>query len=373
MPRVITPLTDKKIKSAKPKDKTYKLFDGGGLYVEIRKTGKKIFRFKDGNSTVTIGEYPIVTLLEAREWVRGKKKESLGISSKKFSEVCDEFFEKKQDELSQKHLKTQKRRVEMYMSNLINKRINAIEKKDVVEVLLSADSNELKKRVFLLLRQIMKFAYARDYIEANVCDKIDLNEFVTKKEVKHLKAITDEDEFKELVKVLWGLDNIYKNVRLGFRFLILTALRSGNVRGLRWEWIDLKSRVIEFPASEMKNKTAFRLPLTDKLVEILEEVGIKDSGIVFHTYSEPNKKLSDMAFNMVLRRLGVDNHTTHGFRSSFSTICYKYQHIHRFSAEVIETQLSHSVGSEVARAYQRGDFLEERRKLIEWWEEFIKV
>lgn len=108
MPRVITPLTDKKIKSAKPKDKTYKLFDGGGLYVEIRKTGKKIFRFKDGNITVTIGEYPIVTLAEAREWVRDKKKESLGVSSKKFSVVCDEFFEKKKDELSEKHLKTQK-------------------------------------------------------------------------------------------------------------------------------------------------------------------------------------------------------------------------------------------------------------------------
>ena len=119
MPRVITPLTDKKIKTAKAKDKTYKLFDGGGLYVEIRKTGKKIFRFKNGNKTITIGEYPIVTLLEAREWARGKKKENLGVGSKKFSVVCEEFFDKKKDELSQKHLKTQKRRVEMYMSNLL--------------------------------------------------------------------------------------------------------------------------------------------------------------------------------------------------------------------------------------------------------------
>ena len=371
MAKVITPLSDKKIKTAKAKDKTYKLFDGGGLYVEIRKTGKKIFRFKNGNKTITIGEYPIVTLLEAREWVRGKKKESFGVSSKKFSVVCEEFFDKKKDELSQKHLKTQKRRVEMYMSNLLNKKIDNIEKKDVVEVLLSANSNELKKRVFLLLRQIIKFAYARDYIDANVCDKIDLNEFVTKKEVKHLKAITDEDEFKELIKVIWGLDNIYKNVKLGFRFLILTALRSGNVRGLKWEWVDVKNKVVEFPSNEMKNKSAFRLPLTNGLIKILEDVGIRDSGIVFHTYNEPNKKLSDMAFNMILRRLGIDNHTTHGFRSSFSTICYKYQHIHGFSAEVIETQLSHSVGSEVARAYQRGDFLQERRKLLMWWEEFI--
>lgn len=217
----------------------------------------------------------------------------------------------------------------------------------------------------------MKFAYARDYINANVCDKIDLNEFVTKKEVKHFKAITGEDEFKELVRVIWGLDNVFKNVHLGFKFLIVTSLRSGNARGLRWEWIDFKDKLIEFPASEMKNKTAFRLPLTDNLVRILEDVGIKDSGVVFHTYSEPNKMLSDMAFNMILRRLGVTNHTTHGFRSSFSTICYKYRHIHGFGAEVIEMQLSHSVGSAVTRAYQRGDFLEERRKLLEWWEQFI--
>lgn len=240
------------------------------------------------------------------------------------------------------------------MSNLLDKKIDGIEKKDMVQVLLNAPSNELKKRVFLLLRQIMKFAYARDYIEANVCYKIDLNEFITKKEVKHLKAITDEDEFKELVRVIWGLDNIFKNVHLGFKFLILTALRIGNVRGLRWEWIDFKDKLIEFPANEMKNKSAFRLPLTDSLVKILEDIGVKESGIVFHTYSEPNKKLSDMAFNMCLRRLGVTTHTTHGF-----------------SAEMIEMQLSHSVGSAVARAYQRGDFLEERRKLMQWWERFI--
>ena len=374
MPKIVKPLTDTQIRKAKPKDKPYKLFDGNGLYVEIRKTGKKIFRLKYDNKTLTIGEYPFVTLSEAREFVKKKKREKSALNSKKFNQVCEEFFEKKKEELSEKHHKLQQRRVEMYMQNLLSKKIDEINKSDVVQVLLNAKTNELKKRVFLLLRQIMRFAYARDYIENNVCDKIDLNEFVVKKEQKHLKAIVDEKEFKELVKTIWNLNEIYDvyiNIHLAFKFLILTALRNGNVRGLMWEWINFDEKVIIFPAKEMKNKKEFRLPLTDTLIEILKEAGVRNEGIVFHSYSEKNRKLSDMAFNMILRRLGITNHTTHGFRSSFSTICYKHFKSHGFSSEVIETQLAHSVGSSIVRAYQRGDFLEERRELLEWWESFI--
>jgi integrase len=73
----------------------------------------------------------------------------------------------------------------------------------------------------------------------------------------------------------------------------------------------------------------------------------------------------------MLKRAGINNHKPHGFRSSFSTLAYEHQKQHGFSSEVIETQLSHSVGNKVTRAYMRSDFLEERRGLMEWWEKFI--
>ena len=129
MPKTVKPLTDRQIKSAKPKDKPYKLFDGSGLYLEVRKTGKKVFRLKFNNKTITIGNYPAVSLSEARDYVLNKNRQKSKLSSISFKDVCDEFFEKKKYELSEKHFKTQKRRIEMYMYNILDMSINDIEKK----------------------------------------------------------------------------------------------------------------------------------------------------------------------------------------------------------------------------------------------------
>ena len=389
MARQVIPLTDKKIKNAKPAEKTYKIFDGGGLYVEIRKSGKKIFRLKYKNKTYTIGEYPVVTLAEARKKAEEIKKSLfLGIDIRKkgytFEEVTKEFLTKAEKELSPKYFKSQVRKLENYVLPFIGgKEIEKITKADIVKVLKNVknvkvplskptDKTEATRRVFILLRQIFKYAYTNDYIQANIIDKINIDDIIPKRKVEHIEAVIDEEELKHIVKDIFSYDRGYVLTRLAFKFLILTAIRSGNVRNLRWEWINFKERVIMYPASAMKAKKEFRLPLTNSLVEILKEAKKYSRGkIVFHSPKEPNKQLSDMTFNMILRRLGIENHKPHGFRSSFSTICYKYMHEHRFSAEVIETQLAHSVGNAVMRAYMRGDFLEERRKLLEWWEGFI--
>jgi integrase len=107
-----------------------------------------------------------------------------------------------------------------------------------------------------------------------------------------------------------------------------------------------------------------------QLKELLfrQQINAKDSKYVFPSPLNKNKKISDVTPNIAHKRLGFPDHNAHGLRSSFSTICYEHQREHSFSAEVIETQLAHKMGSKITRAYLRSDFLEERRELMEWWE-----
>ncbi len=388
MSKQIIPLTDKKIKNAKAKDKPYKLFDGGGLYLEIRPTGKKIWRLKYKNKTYTIGEYPIVSLKNAREYVAKVKKELyLGIDIRKegvsLEDVANMFLEFKRQEWSEKHYKINKARLEHYVLPFLgNKEIKKIQKQDIVKVLKKipsikvnsikkGDRNEVTRRVYTLLKQIYKYALMHDYADINILEKIDINTVVPKREEEHMKAILDEEEFKKMVRDIWGLNNLTISVKLAFKFLILTALRQGNVRGLEWDWVDFEKRMIVYPKEVIKTREEYRLPLTDTLLNILKQAKEVKKGKYIFYVKHPDIQMSDTTFNMILKRLGYKNHTTHGFRSSFATFAYKYMHEHGFNAEIIEAQLGHKIGNKVTRAYMRSDFLEERRKLLEWWEKFI--
>ncbi len=384
-------LTNTQIKAAKPKDKPYKIYDINGLYLEIRPTGKKIWRLRykinKKEKTYTIGNYPQVTLKKAREEalkIVGKIQNNETVF-KTFKDVAEEFLRLKKKEWKEKHYITQKRKLENYIYPKIeNKQIGDITKKDINIIIeyvakcnlptaKNGDKIELRRKIYFFLKQIFRYALHKDYVSVNVCDSIDINEILPKKEEKHIEAITDETEFKNLVKTIFEFEGTYKITRLAFKFLILTALRSGNVRNLQWDWVDFEKDVITIPAGEMKNKKEFRLPLTKTLKNLLlEAYKIKKSKYVFFSPADYKKKLSENVFIAILKRLGVSNHKPHGFRTSFSTLCYEKQKEHGFSAEVIETQLAHAIGNVVTRAYMRSDFLEERRQLLEWWERFLK-
>ena len=383
-------LTNIKIKTAKTKDKVYKMFDTNGLYIEIRPSGKKIWRvkysFNGKEKTKTIGDYPFISLQKAREevFLLKSKLRSNGIVSLNFKEVVKEFLKNKKSEWSEKHYKDQIKKLENYVFDIVeNKNIDEITKTDINEVLnnvvkknisniKTGDKIELRKKIFLLLRQILRFATHKDYIKYNVCDSIDIKEILPRRNEEHIRAITDEKEFKKLVKIIFDLEGAYKITVLAVKFLVLSALRSGNVRKMEWNWVSFENNIVVIPAKEMKTKKEFRVPLTKTLRDILLQAKeMKKSNYVFYSPADKNKPLSESIFIVMLKRAGINNHKPHGFRSSFSTLAYEHQKQHGFSSEVIETQLSHSVGNKVTRAYMRSDFLEERRGLMEWWERFI--
>jgi len=400
MARIATPLTDTKIKRAKPKEKLYKLFDGNGLYLEVKPNGKKTWRVKyrlnGKEKTYTIGEYPLVTLANARAIARDVKEKILqGIDpvqerqkkekeNKTFAIITEEFLKKKEIETSRTNFIKNKRRVEIYILPFLGEiEIDKITKRDIVKVVKKVkdiqtpttkqtDKTETARRVFSLIRQIYKFALHNDYVEIDPTAAIDISAVLPKREVKNFAAILKEEELKAMYKDFFGDYKGFNPVLNALKFLALTALRPGNVRNLVWEWVDLDKKIIIYPASAMKGREEFRIPLTDTLIKILEEQAFikgKKEGLVF--FGVRGGQLSDATLNMQLKRRGY-KHTSHGFRASFSTICYEKQKEHGFSAEVIETQLAHVIGSKVTRAYMRSDFLEERRKLLKWWEEFLE-
>jgi integrase len=398
-------LNNTKIKNLKPKDKIYRVSDGNGLVLEVKPNGKKYFRvrytlFKKAKM-YSIGEYPVISLAEARqECLNVKNKVAKGIdpvvdrqekvraaviSSKKlFANIVDEFVRFKAKSLSKKYIEKYSLRITNYiLPELGDKDIDKITKSDIIKTIKAVkdkkfsattrqtDKSETTKRIFSILQNIYKFALHNDYVETDVTSRIDINSLVPKSKVIHYKAITNEAEVKKLYKELTG----YKSplVALALEFLALSALRPGNIRNLKWEWVDMDKKIVFIPAEDMKMREDFRLPLTDRMIRILkksEEIVGKRFEYVFCSPVAHSKRMSENTLNKVHKTVGYA-HNAHGWRSSFSTICYEKQREHGFSYEVIETQLAHTVGNKVTRAYMRSDFIDERRKLLEWWDGFL--
>lgn len=158
-------------------------------------------------------------------------------------------------------------------------------------------------------------------------------------------------------------------VRLALEFTILTAMRTREVLGARWEEIDIMSATWTVPAERMKVEAEHRVPLSSRCLEVLRlaRALAPKSELVFPSRRKRGAALSDMAMLMHLRRLGYRS-TTHGFRSSFRDWASETTN---FSREVCEAALAHQVENRVERAYRRGDLLAKRRQLMDAWGNFL--
>jgi len=337
MPRLTLPLTDSQIKKAKPKEKLYKLFDGNGLYLEIKPNGKNTwrikYRFDNKEKNYTIGNYPEVTLALARKElikvkqlirehidpVTARKEEVKAKTINKkllVKNIVNEFFELKSAELSESHLKRQISRTNIYIIPKIgDKEITQVTKKDIIDIIKdvkniktastkNTDKSETAKRIHILLKQIFKFALHNDYVGKNIPEMIDVNIIIPKSTKSNLKAITDAKE----IKLIYNLLNVYPGyeiVRLALKFLALTALRPGNVQKLKVKWV--QDEVIIFPATAMKTRKEFRLPLTKTLKEIIDTAKSinENSEYLFSSITDKKKPISENTLNLAHKRLGI--------------------------------------------------------------------
>lgn len=185
--------------------------------------------------------------------------------------------------------------------------------------------------------------------------------------VKHHAAMPYQDVPEFVGKLKGRLSTAAR----ALHFLILTAGRTGEVLGAKWNEFDLEAKVWTVPANRMKTGVEHRVPLTEAAIPVLDAVAIhgrKPDAFVFPS-QKPNAPLSNMSMLMLLKRMKLDEWTAHGFRSSFRDWAGE-ETLH--PREVAEAALSHQVGNAVEQAYRRGDSLAKRRRLMEDWADFVE-
>jgi integrase len=368
--------------------------DGGGLYLVVDPSGSKrwafIYRWKANPSLagagrlreMGLGGLAVVSLADARkaaEDARRLKHQGVDpITAKRangeiptFGVVADEVIRiRSADMKSDKSVARIRRALEVDANAIRHARIDSLTTEDVLRVLTpiwnTKPSSARETRAYI--EAVFDAAKARGHRTAENPARwkghLDqLLESGRRRLVTHHAAMA----YADVPSFVRRLREDHGPVPMAFEFLILTAARTSEVLGAIWPEIDLQARIWTVPGVRMKAGREHRVPLCARAHHLLAELKVEgSSGLVFPGRKE-GRPLSNMAFDMLLRRRGLEV-TTHGFRSSFRDWVYEQTNVPR---EVAEAALAHSVGDTTERAYRRGDALGKRRDLMESWARYL--
>ena len=403
-------LNDKKIQGAKPKARDYKLTDGEGLFLLVAKTGGKRWRFKyrfdAKEKTIALGTYPAISLTQARKIKdemrekvangispvdekkaeKEKKVEEVAVKSFTFELLAEELLNEwlSSEAISQSHYNRSKGAFDNYAYPLIGnipvKDITVHDIKSVISVVVDKGANESARKLFYSLSKVFRIIVTRNNpqnpqknygIEINPCLSLDIGDFAGAKSQKSYPTITDDAGIKTLLLAIEDYTGDF-TTKQALRLIPYTALRSQNIRFAEWSEIDFENKRWNITAGKMKTRQDFTIPLTDTMIEILEEVKTLtwDCKYIFPSFRDRTRPMSNNTLLGAIRRLGYtkDEFVPHGFRSMFSTVLREKT---KFKDELIEFSLAHSIGSKVSRAYNRADYLEQRKELMQWWSDYL--
>ena len=362
--------------------------DGNGLYLNVKSSGSKSWSLRfmiDGRRReMGLGSYPAIGLAKARAIAAAHRSDiAVGIdpfekrhraSAPIFREAARKFHAANlQRWRSKKHADDWWATLERHAFKQIgHKPVNRIGREDMFRVLtpIWTSKAETARRVRQRIRAVLQWAVAKGYVKHNVAGEVLDAAFPVMPKVKeHLRALPCEDVAMALRVVESSAARL--QVKLAFRFLVLTAARSGMVRGARWDEINLEKREWRIPAERMKANKEHRVPLSSEALAVLvcADAVREASTLVFSSPRRPGQALSDMSMTKLLRDVGLADRTTaHGFRSAFRVWASE-----RTSAgyEVMEMCLAHTVGSLTERAYARSDLFDKRRGLMQQWSDYV--
>ena len=384
-------LNARQVDAAKPREKAYKLADGAGLYLEVVPSGSRYwrmkYRFNGKEKRMAFGVYPAVSLAQARA-LRDEAK-------KKLAEGIDPSFAKKEEKLVRDvqlnntfqavalewHGTKVSRWSEGYASDIIeafNKDIfpyigqqpvNEIKPLVLLNVLRRMESRgatEKAKKVRQRCSEVFRYAIVTGRAEYNPA--ADLTSAMSGHESKHYPFLTVE-ELPDFFKALSGYTGS-PLVVLAARLLILTGVRTGELRGAFWSEFDLEKAVWEIPAERMKMKRPHLVPLSTQALEIVQQLKVMSGQypLVFPGRNDPRKTMSEASINQVFKRIGYTGKVTgHGFRHTMSTIL----HEEGFNTAWIETQLAHVDKNAIRGTYNHALYLEGRREMMQWYGNYL--
>ena len=260
--------------------------------------------------------------------------------------------------------------VEAYAYPQFGKRpINKVGTPDILKVLepIWTAKHETARRIMQRLSTIFDWAkVANHYPHENPVNGVKKALGTVNAKAAHMESMP-WPELPAFMKELATREGVSART---LEFVILTAMRSGEVRGTRWDEIDLKKKVWTVPGERMKRRIPHSVPLSDPACAVLERMKGMDDKLVFHmqtTKTGKGRVQSVNVFQALFKRMDRDGFTTHGFRSTFRDWCSEYAHAER---EVAEAALSHATGTAVERAYARSDLFDRRRSLMDQWGDY---
>ena len=362
--------------------------DGGGLHVFISKAGRKSWVLRitvDGRRRdIGLGGYPSVSLARAREKAvdhRAAIAEGRDPVAEKHAPAMPTFREaaytvheaNKPRWRNPRHAAGWIQTLERHaMPSLNNTSLDRIGRGDVLQVLtpIWTTRPETARRVRQRMRSVFRWAMAHGFMESNPAGEAIDGALPPMPKVKaHFRALPYQEVGSALVTV--AASQASMSAKLCFRFLVLTAARSGEARGADWDEIDPGDLVWRIPADRMKAGVEHRVPLSDQALEALGEASAlrEDSGLVFPSPLKQGAPMSDMTLTKILRSVGLAEHATvHGFRSSFKNWTLEQTDT---PWVVSEAALAHSLGNSTEQAYARSDLFERRRALMQMWADYL--
>ena len=394
MARTTKPLTNTEVKQAKPKEKVYTLSDGGGLQLRIKPNGSKLWLldykrpYTKKRTSLSFGSYPEISIAEARK-KRTEARELLAkdidpqehrdeksrineiAHSNTLMHIAAHWLEVKKGSVSADHAADSWRSLELHIFPNLGKvpihKITAIKAIETIKPIAAKGSLETVKRLCQRLNEIMVHAVNAGIIEANPLAGI--SKAFQHPAKQHLPTLKPE-ELPFLLHTL-SIASIKYTTRSLIEWQLHTMVRPSEAAGTRWDEIDLEAALWQIPSERMKQKKPHIVPLSSQclaLLELMKPIS-GHSKFVFPSDRDPRKHANSGTANTALKRMGFDKKlVAHGMRSLASTILNE----EGFDADVIEAALAHTGKNEVRNAYNRANYIERRKPVMNWWSDHIE-
>ncbi|EAA6003166.1 integrase [Salmonella enterica subsp. enterica serovar Oranienburg] len=395
MARQTKPLTDTEIKAAKPKDTDYQLYDGDGLTLLIKSSGSKLWQFRyhrpltKQRTKQSFGAYPAVSLSDARklraesrallakeidpqEHQKELARSSLEAKTNTFKLVAERWWNVKKASVTEDYAEDIRRSLERDIFPAIGDisvtNIKAHTLVQAVQPVQARGALETVRRLCQRINEVMIYAQNTGLIDA--VPSVNIGKAFEKPQKKNMPSIRP-DQLPQLMQTM-RTASISLSTRCLFMWQLLTITRPAEAAEARWEEVDIEAREWKIPAARMKMNRDHTVPLSDEAIAILEMMKPLSGNreFIFPSRIKPNKPMNSQTVNASLKRAGFGGVlVSHGLRSIASTALNEQG----FPPDVIEAALAHVDKNEVRRAYNRSDYLEQRRPMMQWWADFIEA
>lgn len=379
------PLNDMQIRRAKPEAKAYTLGDGQGLSLLIEPNGSKSWRFRyrfaGKPKMISLGVYPTITLADARSRrddarklvaegknpseVRKEQKIALQTESESaFEKIATEWHQMKSAKWSKGYasdiMEAFQNDIFPYVGTRPVGEIKPLELLNVLRKIEKRGALEKMRKVRQRCSEVFRYAIATGRAEFNPA--ADLSSALEVHQSNHFPFLK-ADEIPDFLRALEGYTGS-KLVQLATKLLMITGVRTIELRAALWSEFDLENAIWEIPSERMKMRRSHLVPLSTQALDLLNELKVMTGSYryVFPGRNDPNKPMSEASINQVIKRIGYSGRVTgHGFRHTLSTIL----HEKGFSSEWVEMQLAHTDKNKIRGTYNHAQYLEDRRHMMQ--------